>query len=220
MSDQEPPDPAPAQPEPNRGSDRKKLLAVAAAALLLTIGPPAVRSLLPGPSLPVYGPVPAFHLVDERGSPQGLDVLHGHVTVVDFVFTKCTSSCPRLTARMAELQARLEGDKSDARLVSISVDPENDTPPVLAEYAAHAHASPGRWSFLTGSTDEVQRVVVSGFKVSAARQSRGANDYDVIHGDWFVLVDKQARIRGYFSTTEPKDLDHLTKEIGKLERER
>jgi protein SCO1/2 len=220
MSAPAPPDPAPALAEPKRGSDRAKLLAVAGAALLLTIGPLGVRSLLPGPALPVYGPVPPFHLVDERGSLFGLEALRGHVTVVDFVFTKCTSSCPRLTAHMGELQARLEGDKNEAHLVSISVDPENDTPPVLAEYAARAHASPERWSFLTGPTDEVERVVVSGFKVSAAKQSRGANDYDVIHGDWFVLVDKRAQIRGYFSTTEPKELDHLTQEIARLERER
>ena len=93
----------------------------------------------PAPPLPVLGAVPAFHLVDERGAPlRERRPCAATSTVVDFIFTRCPSSCPRLTARMAELQARLAKDGSDARLVSFSVDPENDTPPVLAAYAAKA----------------------------------------------------------------------------------
>lgn len=182
--------------------------------LALAIG---ARALRPAPPLPVLGHVPAFHLVDERGAPIGPEALAGHPSVVDFIFTRCTSSCPRLTATMAALQARLTSDRSSARLLSFSVDPENDTPAVLAQYAAQAHADPSRWSFVTGPADDVERAVVFGFKVSAAKIARGASEYDVTHGDWFVLVDRDGAIRGYYPTDDPGSLDPIVRDVERLE---
>jgi protein SCO1/2 len=177
------------------------------------------RSIRPRPPLPVYGQVPSFHLVDEHDAPFTSESMLGHVSVVDFVFTRCTSSCPRLTARMGDLQSRLEGKKSSARLVSFSVDPDNDTPPVLSQYAAHAQADPARWSFVTGPPDDVERAVIFGFKVSAARVAKGANDYDVTHGDWFVLVDRRGNLRGYYPMDERDALAVLTEDVVRLEHE-
>src|SRR5215471_17964290 len=71
------------------------------------------RAMRPRPPLPVYGQVPSFRLTDERGAPYTTESMLGHVTVADFVFTRCPTSCPRLTARMGELQARLAKDRSD-----------------------------------------------------------------------------------------------------------
>jgi protein SCO1/2 len=178
------------------------------------------RAMRPQPPLPVLGAVPAFHLVDQRGAPYGHGAMAGHVSVVDFVFTRCPSSCPRLTARMGELQARLKRDGSDARLVSFSVDPENDTPPVLAAYAAKAGADPARWTFVTGPVDDVSRAVVLGFKMSAAKVYSGANDYDVTHGDWFVLTDGAGGIRGYYPTDEQADFEKLVTDVERLEKEK
>lgn len=184
------------------------------AALALAV---AARYLRPPPPLPVLGQVPAFHLVDEKGAPFDAAAMAGHVQVVDFIFTRCPSSCPRLTARMAELQARLAKDGSDARLVSFSVDPDNDTPPVLAAYAAKAGADHARWTFVTGPVDDVTRAVVLGFKVSAAKVATGAGDYDVTHGDWFVLVDRRGVIRGYYPTEEDADFGRLVKDTERLD---
>ena len=178
----------------------------------------AARSMRPK-ALPVYGRVPDFHLVDERGAAKGASSLLGSVSVIDFIFTRCTSSCPRLTARMAALQSRLERERSAARLVSISVDPENDTPAVLSEYAARVHADPSRWSFLTGDEQEVERAVVVGFKISAAKIARGADAYDVVHGDWFVVVDRRGQLRGYYPT-EGDTFEGLVKDVLRLEREK
>jgi protein SCO1/2 len=175
------------------------------------------RGMRPRPALPVLGQVPAFHLVDERGAPFTSDSMRGHAAVVDFVFTRCPSSCPRLTARMGELQGRLQKDGSGARLVSFSVDPENDTPPVLAAYASKAGADLERWTFVTGPVDDVMRAVVLGFKVSAAKVATGANDYDVTHGDWFALVDANGAIRGYYPTEENADFDRLVGDTERLE---
>jgi protein SCO1/2 len=185
-----------------------------AGALALT-----ARSMRPAPSLPVYGHVPALALVDERGAPFSADALRGHVSVVDFVFTRCTSSCPRLTARMADLQARLAQRGSDVRLVSFSVDPENDTPQVLMQYAAGVHADLARWSFVTGEAEAMQKAVVFGFKMSDAKIMKGANDYDVVHGDWFVLVDRKGDLRGYYPTGAPEEFAKLVEDVQRLERE-
>jgi protein SCO1/2 len=208
-----------------RGTKRTRLIVtigVLAIALALSL---AARSMRPK-ALPVYGVIPDFRLMDERGVAKNASSMLGQVSVVDFIFTRCTSSCPHLTARMAELQSRLEHERSGARLVSISVDPENDTPAVLSEYAARAHADPSRWSFLTGDEQEVQRAVVLGFKVSAAKIATGAGAYDVVHGDWFVVVDRRGRLRGYYPTTDLQgqgphmSLGALVKDVLRLEREK
>jgi protein SCO1/2 len=178
------------------------------------------RTIRPQPPLPVYGHVPTFRLVDQRGAPYATDSMLGHVTVADFVFTRCTASCPRLTARMGELQTRLARRGSDTRLVSFSVDPDNDTPAVLSDYAAKAHADAARWTFVTGNADDMVRAVVLGFKVSAAKIEHGASDSDVTHGNWFVLADRSGAIRGYYSTEEPADVDKLATDVERLEREK
>jgi protein SCO1 len=177
------------------------------------------RAMRPPPALPVLGAVPAFHLLDDRGAPYTNEAMLGHVTVVDFIFTRCPSSCPRLTARMGELQSRLARDHSGARLVSFSVDPENDTPAVLSAYATQAGADPARWSFVTGPVNDVMRAAVEGFKVSAAKVWMGAGDYDVTHGNWFVLTDRAGAIRGYYPTEETADFERLVRDAERQDRE-
>ncbi len=212
-----PPDPAVLSVSAQRLRSRGILLA-AGLALVIALAFVA-RAHRPRPAPALYGHVPSFHLVDQHGAPFSDGSMLGHVSVVDFIFTRCPSSCPRLTAHMGELQARLEREGSRARLVSFSVDPDNDTPPVLAEYAARAHADDKRWSFLTGPDADVRTAVVSGFKVALDKEPRpDSNEYDVVHGDWFVLVDPRGSLRGYYQTDDPKDLDGLVADLLWLER--
>ncbi len=178
------------------------------------------RALRPPPPMPVYGHVPAMALLDAQSRPFTSDALLGHVTVVDFIFTHCTASCPRLTARMGELQAKLAREGSGTRLVSISVDPDNDTPEVLARYAGDAHADPARWSFVTGPADAVEKAVVAGFKVAASRQAKGAGESEVVHGDWFVLIDPRGNIRGYYPTSTSEEADALWRDVRRAEKDR
>jgi protein SCO1/2 len=178
----------------------------------------AARAIRPKPPLPVFGQVPAFQLVDERGGPYTEGSLQGHTTIVDFIFTRCPSSCPRLTARMGEIQGRLAKDGSGVHLASFSVDPENDTPAVLAKYAAKAGADLDRWTFVTGPVDAIIKTVVQGFKVSAAKVARGADDYDVTHGDWMVLVDRTGQIRGYYGLEDGSDVRTLVGDAERLDK--
>jgi protein SCO1/2 len=176
------------------------------------------RAMRPQPPMPVYGHMPALALFDAKKRPFTGDAMLGHPTVVDFIFTHCTASCPRLTARMAELQGRLAKEGSATKLVSISVDPENDTPDVLAKYAGDNHADPARWSFVTGPAEEVESVVVKGFKIAATREAKGAGETEVVHGDWLVVVDAKGDIRGYYPTSTDEEVAVLWRDLRRIER--
>jgi protein SCO1/2 len=218
----EAPEPAKSQrsARPQAAGARGVRFAIALGGLALALALALVaRSLRPRGPLPVLGHVPTFQLLDGRGAAFTSESMRGHLSVVDFIFTRCTSSCPRLTARMSQLQDRFARQGGDVRLVSFSVDPDNDTPPVLADYAARAHADPAWWTFVTGPLDDIERTVVLGFKVSAAKVAKGAADYDVIHGEWLVLVDRRGDLRGYYAVTESQGFQSLLDDIAHLERE-
>lgn len=155
--------------------------------------------------LPVLGEVPAFSLTDATGAPVTTDGLRGKVWVADFIFTSCPDVCPVLSAHMAEVQARYAGNDG-VRLVSFSVDPGTDTPPVLAAYGARFGADPARWHFLTGPIDTLKPVVVDGFKMMLERVEARVEPpapATVLHGERFVVVDKRGLIRAYPDPKEP-----------------
>ncbi len=121
-------------------------------------------AVTPGPNLPVYSVLPDFRLLERSGQPFGLSDLRGKVWVANLFFAHCTDACPLETAEMARLQAEFAGEP-DLRLVSISVDPERDTPEVLARYADRKGADPERWLFLTGHKETIHRLAREGFKL-------------------------------------------------------
>jgi cytochrome oxidase Cu insertion factor (SCO1/SenC/PrrC family) len=123
--------------------------------------------LLPGTSsarLPIYGTVPDFGLIDQQGHPVQRGDLDGKVWIANFIFTNCPDECPLMTAEMSQLQSDL-ADVPDLRLVSITVDPERDTPAVLSHFAERFHADPARWIFLTGDKREIYRLAREGFRL-------------------------------------------------------
>lgn len=192
--------------------------------------------------LEVYGEVPDFGLTERSGRRITLADLRGKVWVANFFYTECTDTCPLQSAHMAQLQADLTDP--DVRLVSISVDPEHDTPEVLSEYAARFRADPDRWLFLTGSKDAIYRLAIEGFRLGvvdsgekAQRQTGGdqarfgpasawAHPFPnpdrkpLIHSSRFVLVDRQAQIRGYYHGTDRESLERLRQNVRILMREK
>ena len=156
------------------------------------------------PPMDVFGATPPFRLTDQMGSPFGSESLAGRVTLLDFVYTHCTDACPLLSATFQDAQRKLAVDKllgSRVMLVSLSVDPQHDTPPVLAEYAQQFKADPNGWKMLTGDWDQVYDVV-TGFKL-ATRPPRPAADAPVpsgtelTHTTRVVLIDPQLQVRAY-----------------------
>ncbi|MFO0755477.1 MAG: SCO family protein [Byssovorax sp.] len=167
---------------------------------------PVSRAFLHGVPRPpeMSIPLPAFTLTSERGTPFGTADLRGKVWVADFVFTSCPTVCPKLTARMAEIQRRSRHLGDAFHLVTISVDPENDTPEKLAAYAKVNKADPLRWTFLTGSLDAIEGTVVKGFKMAMGKEETapGSGLFSIFHGERLVLVDQDGNLRGYYEADD------------------
>lgn len=170
----------------------------------------------PPPKLPVLGTLPDFQLVDQEGRGYGSSDLRGHVWAADFIFTRCPTVCPTLTAKMSKIQRRSRGIDQAFRLISFTVDPEYDTPEVLAAYARAHKVSPRLWHLLTGSLDGLRSTVVDGLKVAMGTPAKGADLESVFHGTHFVLVDTRMRIRGYYDSSAEDMEDRLLHDAAML----
>ena len=167
---------------------------------------------------PVLSDVPPFRLVAETGEPYGSEELAGQVWVANFIFTRCPTVCPKLTSRMADIQARIL-PVPGIHLVSFSVDPDFDSPEVLREYAGRYGADPARWTFLTGTAGSIQAAVEEGLKVSSGLDREKVDLSQVLHGTHFVLVDDRSRIRGYHDVATPDGFEELLAQATRLAAE-
>lgn len=162
-----------------------------------------------------FGAVPDFALTERTGRTLTLSDLRGKIWLADFIYTACKDTCPLESASMARLQSDLAGESF--RLVSFSVDPERDTPAVLARYADLFHADPARWFFLTGKKTDVYRLVQEGFHLSAIPIDDLPHvEGEVFHDAHFILVDGSAQIRGYYESNDPAALKRLAADAKKL----
>src|SRR4051812_15920653 len=163
----------------------------------------------PRKPLPRLGEVPEFELTTQQNRHIDRSALDGHVWIADFIYTNCPGPCPRMTSRMRAIQ---DATPLDVRFVSFTVDPETDTPAVLAAYAKKFSADESRWSFLTGDKATLNALDQEGFKL-------GSITAGMDHSTRFVLVDKRARIRGYYSIAEPDLIGRIAKDAARLQKE-
>lgn len=222
--------------------------------------------------LKIFGTVPDFSLIERGGRRVTLAEIRGKVWIANFIYTHCTDTCPLQSALMSRLQADFSAEP-DLRLVSISVDPEQDTPAVLAEYAGRLGADRDRWLFLTGEKKAIYTLALEGFRLSVAdpaeatqpsqdkglpasrpdaRQGQSSHHRATpgravarilnravawlldpvpalahpghpgkpfIHSSRFALVDRQARIRGYYASDDEAALGRLRRDVKTLLRE-
>lgn len=166
--------------------------------------------------LPRLFRVPSDTLVAETGKPVALDSMKGNVTVYDFIFTNCAGSCPLMTAQMRNLTKKIDKN-APVRFVSISVDPQRDTPPVLAEYAKRVR-NDSRWVFLTGSRDQIIHLSVDGFKLAAGGTQQTIAE-PLLHSSKFAVADKDGYIREYYGGTDGDAPEHVAATIKDLLRE-
>jgi protein SCO1/2 len=159
-----------------------------------------------------YGMAPEFTLTERSNRKVTRQDLVGKVWVADFIFTHCAGICPLMSANMKKLQDKLF---ADIRLVSFTVDPINDTPAVLTEYANRYGADRDRWLFLTGDPDGIQKLSVGGFKL-ALDPTSGTEAEPITHASRFVLVDRQGLIRGYYGTSDADFLDRIVEDANNL----
>ena len=173
-------------------------------------------------ALPVLGSLPDFRLQERNGGTVGLDDLQGSVWIADFIFTRCSGTCPLLSAQMARLHEKLGiGTEPGLRLVSFTVDPAHDDVAVLRKYADEHHASAQGWLFLTGERPALYDLIKDGFRLSVAeREGADADPNEMItHSDRFVLVDREGRIRGYYHGTDEEGVARLREDVARLRRE-
>ena len=222
--------------------------------------------------LKLFGTLPDFSLVERGGRRITLADFRGKVWIANFIYTHCTDTCPLQSARMGRLQAEFSAEP-DLRLVSITVDPEQDTPAVLAEYAGRFGADRDRWLFLTGEKKALYTLALEGFRLSVADPAEASDSsqdkrspadrpdarsgqssprrtiprhavartinhavawlFDplpalahpghpgkpFIHSSRFVLLDRQARIRGYYASDDEAALGRLRRDVKVLLRE-
>lgn len=158
-------------------------------------------------AMPVYGQVPEFDFTECRGARFGLEHLKGKISVVDFIFTTCKTACPVMSAKM-EMLYHLFKAFDEVQFVSITVDPEHDTPEVLQEYAKRYGVVDRRWVFLWAPFEEVRRLAETGFKVSAGPEN--------MHSTKFILVDPLGQVRGYYDPYDNISLNRLKEDIREL----
>ena len=166
-------------------------------------------------TLETFGDIPQFALTAQDGQPFHSQALAGKIWVADFIYTTCPGPCPRMTSEMREVQdavLKIPHDAANVRLVSFTVDPANDTPPVLAAYAKTHGASPSIWYFLTGPVPTLQMLDRDAFKL-------GNIDGTLQHSTRFVLVGGQGRIRGYYDTSESSAIPKVISDINALAAE-
>lgn len=158
-----------------------------------------------------YGGVPDMPFATTAGGMLPDDWYAGKVTVLDFMFTRCAGPCPIMSSHMKELY-HLYQHYPEIQFLSITVDPEFDSIPVLHDFGRAKGVNDNRWQFLHGEIDQIVAVSEQGFHLAA-------EDLPGMHSTKFVLIDSQGRIRGYYSGTDPSSINVLKTHIKALYRQ-
>lgn len=187
----------------------RRLEAIVWGALILTILAIAiafiVQRLRPEPvSFPVISSTGDFVLTNQNARPVTATDLRGHVWIANIIFTHCAGPCPLMTKAMKQLQ---DATDKRVRFVTLTTDPDNDTPEVLRRYGEKYGADFNRWSFLTGSKQQIGHLAVDGLKLVAQEKpaAERENPADLfIHATAFVLVDQSNNLRAAFQLDDPE----------------
>lgn len=173
----------------------------------------------------IFGTVPDFSLIERTGRKVTLADLKGKVWVAQFFYTGCRDICPLIVPQMGLLHFEYlkDPDRPKVRFVSISVNPEEDTPAVLKKFAERFGADPDLWLFLTGSRAEIYRLTQQGFKVGIGEQenppgvkAKTGEEKEIFHSSRLILVDRNGQIRGYYSGLEAEAMVRLRRDLRKL----
>lgn len=205
--------PRPAQPEAAPVPPWKNpfVIAFILGALVLTILPFLQRQTLRAP--PPLASLGSWQLTDEQGAAFGSAELKGSVWIASFFFTRCPSVCPRQQAALLSLLPHVEDLRgregvAPIALVSFTVDPEHDTPPILRSYEEKMRAgssTPGDWHLLTGPREALAELLVKRFMVTMGdkRALDGSADlFDISHTPKFALVDQNGDVRGFWGNDD------------------
>ncbi len=154
-----------------------------------------------------------FSLVDQTGKTVTRADFENSVTVVDFFFTRCEGICPRMTAQMNRVYEKYKGNP-EVKLLSHTVNPENDSAEVLAGYAKRYNADAAQWHFVTGDKPQLYNLARKSYLISDTDGDGGKEDF--VHSQNFALIDKTGHIRGIYNGIDSADVNRLLVEVDVL----
>jgi len=154
-----------------------------------------------------------FNLTDQYGRPTSQEQLGGKVYVADFFFTTCQSICIPMSKHMAALAQAYRRDDRVAFL-SMTVDPETDSVPVLRAYAERHDAPKDKWYLVTGDKREIYALARNEYFVTATQGDGGPDDF--VHTQNFALIDTRRQIRGYYDGTSEEEMTKLRRDLALL----
>lgn len=157
--------------------------------------------------------VTGFSLVDQSGDTINRADFTNSITVVDFFFTRCQGICPVMTTQMQRVYERYKGN-SGVQIISHTVNPENDSVPVLMEYAKRYKADAKQWHFVTGDKPQLYNLARKSYLISDTEGDGGKEDF--VHSQNFALIDHEGHIRGVYDGTDSVEVNRLMVELNVL----
>lgn len=154
-----------------------------------------------------------FAFTNQEGEAVTNATYKNKIHVVDFFFTSCPAICPYVTAQMKRIQDHV-ADYGDVMLISHTVDPKRDSIAVLKEYADKIGADPDIWHFLRGPKDEIMEIANEDYFVAAHEDEYAPGGFD--HSGKILLLDKEAKIRGFCDGMDPESVSKFIKTIDYL----
>jgi protein SCO1/2 len=159
----------------------------------------------------VYKTIPSFQFIDQDGKPYGDVDLKNKIYVANFFFTSCPTICPKMQTLVKKLHDQDDFKTlEDLKILSFTVDPDNDTPQRLKEFEKEVHADGNRWKFLTGNRDSIYSLAYKGFMANAMEDSLAPGGF--LHTDLVFLIDREKRIRGIYEGTNSLEMKRLIDE--------
>ncbi len=158
-----------------------------------------------------------FSLTDRTGRTVTRAELDGRFLVVDFLFTSCSLTCPVVNKHMAEIQ-QLTTNRTDVKLVSLTVDPRSDTVEVLAEYGLKFGADTNRWLLLTGDKAQLHQLIATSFLNADLDDPFTYMPGNFSHTDRIAVVDVQGRVQAYFDGLDENVAAAVVAEIARLRK--
>ena len=156
-----------------------------------------------------YHKISDFKLTNQNGKEITQADYKDKIYVADFFFTTCQDICPVMTKNMYQLQEELKND-NQILLLSHTVIPEVDTVEQLKEYAIENNVDDSKWNLVTGDKKQIYELARKSY---LAVEDSNYNEYDMIHTENFILIDKERQIRGFYDGTNSVEINRLLKDI-------
>lgn len=165
-----------------------------------------------------YHIVPPFQFIDQSGNVLTEKDFEGNIFIADFIFTTCPGICPIMTDAMVEIQNKMEDKTENLMFLSHTVDPDTDTPEVMAKYGRRKGADFEKWKFATGAKEDIYSICYNGYKLSCGVGTENSTE-EFDHSGRLVLVDRDRIIRGYYQGTDSVAIRQLLHDILILQME-